>query len=290
MSAAGSAIPDVASLFLVACDLDRTLIYSAAALGLAGPDDAAPRLVVAEVYESAPLSYLTRRADALLGELAAAAVLVPTTTRTMAQFARVRLLDAPPAFAVTTNGARILVDGRPDEDWAASVTAVLAAGSAPLPEVAEYVGKVADPLWTRSFRIAEDRFCYLVVNRAELPAAFVGDLASWCAPLGWTVSLQGRKIYAVPGGLTKVAAVAEIARRVGAGAVLAAGDSLLDADMLEAADFGVRPAHGELHDLGWARPRVAVTDAAGVLAGEEILDRLLAEVAARAARAALPAG
>lgn len=40
---------------LVASDLDRTLIYSAPALDLTGPDAQAPRLLCVEVYESRPL-------------------------------------------------------------------------------------------------------------------------------------------------------------------------------------------------------------------------------------------
>lgn len=261
---------------LVGCDLDRTLIYSAAALGLGEPDAAAPRLVVAEVYQGVPISFLTRRAEALLAQLAAAAVFVPTTTRTLAQYERVRLFEAPPAFAVTTNGGRIIVDGRPDEDWAGVVAALLASACAPLAELAEHIDKVADPRWTLSSRVAEDLFCYLVVNRAELPATFVAELTAWCEPLGWAVSLQGRKIYAVPRPLTKGAALAEIGRRSGSSRLLAAGDSLLDADLLDAAQFGVRPAHGELADLNWHRDHVAVTSATGVLAAEEILSRLLA--------------
>jgi hypothetical protein len=53
--------------------------------------------------------------------------------------------------------------------------------------------------------------------------------------------------------------------------LLAAGDSLLDADLLEAADAAIRPAHGELADTGWIRPHVAVTAARGGWAGAEIL-------------------
>ena len=44
---------------LVASDLDRTLIYSAAALGLTMPDAGAPRLLCVEVHEHKPLSYVT---------------------------------------------------------------------------------------------------------------------------------------------------------------------------------------------------------------------------------------
>lgn len=259
---------------LVAVDLDRTLIYSAAALGLPAAGTP-PRLLVAEIYEGRPISFLTARGADLLDRLRAAAEFVPCTTRTVAQYNRVQLVETAPAYAITSNGGRILLDGVPCPDWTHAVTAAMSAVSAPLAEVVEHLGKVADPLWTRSNRVAEDLFCYLVVDRAELPPAFVPDLDGWCAALGWAVSLQGRKLYLVPQALTKAAAAVEIARRIGAGALYAAGDALLDAPLLEAADFGVRPAHGELHDLGWIRPHVAVTEQVGVLAGEEILARLL---------------
>lgn len=87
--------------------------------------------------------------------------------------------------------------------------------------------------------------------------------------------LQGRKIYAVPQPLTKSAAVREVARRTGAEQILAAGDSLLDADLLHAADRGWRPGHGELADSGWRAANVEVLEETGIAAGEEILRRLL---------------
>jgi phosphoserine phosphatase len=86
--------------------------------------------------------------------------------------------------------------------------------------------------------------------------------------------LQGRKLYWVPEQLTKSAAVAEVAARAGATSVLAAGDSLLDVDMLLAADRAVHPAHGELFERGWSAPRVARTAARGALAGEELVRTL----------------
>ena len=93
---------------------------------------------------------------------------------------------------------------------------------------------------------------------------------------GWTLSVQGRKVYLVPAALTKQAALAEVATRVGAEAVVAAGDSLLDAGMLDAADVAVRPAHGELHDARWQRPQLRVTSSAGLRGGEQVVETLLA--------------
>jgi hypothetical protein len=261
---------------LVASDLDRTLIYSAAALHLPMPDAEAPRLLCVEIYGGGPLSYVTETAAGLLDTLARATVFVPTTTRTREQYARIHLPCPAPRYAICANGGHLLVDGVSDPDWTAVVAARLADECAPLAEVRAHVLGAADPGWLLKERVAEDLFVYLVVDRALLPEGWVRELAEWARPRGWTVSLQGRKIYAVPLPLTKSAAMGEVARRTGAGLTLAAGDSLLDADLLLAADQGWRPGHGELADSGWTAPRVEALAHTGVLAGEEILRRLTA--------------
>ncbi|MFF7555354.1 HAD family hydrolase [Streptomyces olivaceus] len=260
---------------LVASDLDRTLIYSAAALGLTMPDLRAPRLLCVEVYESRPLSYLTETAARLLTELGDTAVFVPTTTRTRKQYQRINLPGPPPEYAICANGGHLLVDGVSDPAWHARVTARLADECASLAEVRDHLTATADPLWVRKHRVAEDLFAYLVVERELLPEDWVKELAVWAENRGWTVSLQGRKIYAVPKPLTKSAAVREVARRTGAELTLAAGDSLLDADLLLAADRGWRPGHGELADSGWTAPAVGALPERGVLAGERILREFL---------------
>lgn len=267
---------------LAASDLDRTLIYSAAALALDVPDEQAPRLLCVEVYNSAPLSYVTETAAGLVRELADAAVFVPATTRTREQYRRIRLPGPVPPYAICANGGHLLVDGATDHDWHAEVRRRLDDGCAPLAEVRAHLARTADPAWLLKDRVAEDLFAYLVVERSLLPDGWVDELAAWAGERGWTVSLQGRKVYAVPGPLTKSAALAEVVRRTGAGEVLAAGDSLLDAELLLAADTAWRPGHGELADTGWTGPGVTALETAGVAAGEEILRLMLARARARA--------
>ncbi|MFI1568289.1 HAD family hydrolase [Streptomyces sp. NPDC020490] len=267
---------------LVASDLDRTLIYSSAALALTMPDARAPRLLCVEVHESRPLSFMTESAAGLLAELGDAAVFVPTTTRTRKQYLRINLPSPPPTYAICANGGHLMVDGVSDLDWNARVTARLAEECAPLAEVREHLMATADPLWVRKHRVAEDLFAYLVVERELLPEEWVKELAVWAENRGWTVSLQGRKIYAVPKPLTKSAAMHEVARRTGAHLTLAAGDSLLDADLLLAADRGWRPGHGELADADWTAPTISALPERGVLAGERILREFL--TASRAPR------
>jgi hypothetical protein len=263
---------------VVCLDLDRTTIYSAAALDLRVADRDAPRLLCVEVYRGAPLSFMTEAAVAAYEALRAAATVVPTTTRTVEQLARVHLPGPPARYAIAANGGELLVDGEPDAGWSAAVRARLA-GCAAATEVAAHLAAVAGE-FVLSRRTAAGLFCYAVVDRAALPADWVPALAAWCAARGWRVSLQGRKVYAVPEPLTKSAAAAEVLARTGGGPLLATGDSLLDADLLAAADIAVRPAHGELADSGFDLPRLHVTTATGAAAGAELLGWLRERVAA----------
>lgn len=252
---------------LVATDLDRTMIYSTKARTLGA--DGHPAVCV-EVHDGKPASFMTVEAARLLTSLATSNTVVPVTTRIDEQYRRVCLPGPPPRFAITTNGGVLLVDGEPDRGWARHVERQLA-DVFPLQGVWDQVGHVCHPEFTTMVRNAAGLFCYAVIKPSRLPSGFVGDMSGWAAERGWRTSLQGHKLYWVPEQLTKIAAVAEVAARVAANTVLAAGDSLLDVDLLLGADCGIHPSHGELHDQGWSAPTVVSTAASGILAGEEIV-------------------
>jgi hypothetical protein len=266
---------------LVATDLDRTLIYSRIAAGASPPED----LVPVEHLDGRAISFMTKSGLALLSQLVADHVVVPVTTRTPEQLARVRLPGSPARYAIAANGGVLLVDGVPDPDWATRVRAAVRE-VAPLQEAYTALTEACDPAWAKQPRIAADLFCYGVVERAVMPADVLVRLQEWATPAGWVVSLQGRKLYVVPRPLTKSAAVREVARRAGTTTTLAAGDSLLDIDLLAAADRGVRPGHGEIAESGWQAPWVDVVPSTGIQAGVEIL----AWASRRAAEAADAAG
>jgi hypothetical protein len=279
-------VPDV----VVASDLDRTLIYSRAAIDAFG--DGGVAVTPVERYRNADASFMSIDAADAFAELHRSALVLPVTTRTPEQWRRIQLPGPPPRYAVTANGGVLLVDGVADEAWRHRVEATLTA-AAPLGDVWEHVEQVCDPVWTTSMRRACELFCYAVLRRELLPDGVVEAETAWARERGWHVSLQGRKLYWVPQPLTKSAAVAEVARRVGGRTVLAAGDSLLDADLLEAADAGIAARHGELVASGWRAPHVGVTEAQGVRAGAEIVTWLGAEAVRadryrRASRTARP--
>lgn len=262
---------------LVASDLDRTLIYSAKAVAEMSPSAPGDILCV-EIYQDAPLSFMHRDAAEELRRVTDVAVVVPTTTRTVVQFNRITLPGGPWHYAVTSNGGTILVDGVPDTGWRASIDAAARAGGAGLDDVVAALQPRLDASWVTSSRVADSLFHYLVVDLGRLPPDFLAEWDAWCRPRGWNASRQGRKIYTMPDAVCKSRAVAEVRRRlVAEGALsadaplLAAGDGALDAQLLATADAAIRPRHGELEDLGWTHPGVAVTAAAGIDAGREII-------------------
>ena len=271
-----------ATRLLAASDLDQTLVFSerSAAADVAG-------LVPVEEYQGRTISWVTPRAWDLLDALVASGSFVPVTTRTPEQYARIRWPGASPRHAVCANGGVVLVDGEPDPDWAATVRAALT-GCAPQEDVHALLQDLADDLVAAvpgsaepAVRDVPGLFGYVVLRdgqRAALEGPRLGELTAVLHEGGHTVSLQGRKLYAVPRPLTKSAAVAEVLVRCGASGFVAAGDSLLDVDLLVAATASRRPRHGELLRAGWEHEGSVLTAAAGAAAGEEIAGWLLDEL------------
>ncbi|GAB2488165.1 hypothetical protein GCM10027265_45040 [Jatrophihabitans fulvus] len=252
---------------MIASDLDLTLIYSRRAIARWGGE--ADAVAAVEVYQGADSAFMTANAAARLARLGDRVPVVPTTTRTPEQLARVRLPGAG-RYAVAANGGILLVDGEPDPDWG-RVVAQRLRGGLPVDDVHAHALQVCAPEWTTLVRVASELFVYAVLDRAALPDGFVDEQTAWADAHGWRVSLQGRKLYWVPRGLTKSAAVAEVAARLEAGRVLAAGDSLLDSDLLSAADAAIAARHGELVEADAVPGGVEVTGAVGIDAGEEIV-------------------
>jgi len=246
------------------------MIYSRAAIDSVTPAGQVPPLLCVEMLDGREQSFMTVLAAQWLAAVGSAAVLVPVTTRTLAQFARVELPGGSARYAVTSNGGHIVVDGVVDHDWRRAVETRIAGDGASLAEINGGLDRYAAGSWVLNRKVADDLFCYLVVDLATLPAEFLDHWTGWCAERGWVVSMQGRKIYALPRGLTKEAALGEVMNRAGATRLLAAGDGALDAGFLMMADAAIRPRHGELAETGWRAAHVRIAAAIGVLAGEEM--------------------
>jgi hydroxymethylpyrimidine pyrophosphatase-like HAD family hydrolase len=256
---------------VVVTDLDGTVMFSDRAMGADRPDDS--RLRPVDTVGPRTYSYMTDTAAAHWTDLVATGAMVPVTTRSVPQYQRLSLPGPPPRYAVVCNGARLLVDGVSDTAWESGVRRRLAVAAASFAEVWRRAIAWQAGRESAAVRAVEDFFVYITVaRRDDRFTELAREADAWGRERGWRASLQGRKLYLLPVSLDKAPAAAEVATRLGAGRVVAGGDSLLDERMLRSADAAIRPAHGELHVTGFSAPHCRTTVGRGAAAGDEILD------------------
>ena len=256
---------------MVLSDLDGTLVHSSRRC----PD--VQGAVVVEVYEERAVGFMSPTAWAALAELQSRSVFVPATARTARQYGRIRFPERP-RVAIVAAGGVILVDGEPDPAWMQVTRAMVDDTAATVADVVERMRGlevVEEP------RSGDDRFaCVKVAAGGD-----TGSFESWCRNHGWRVVCQDGRVYALPLGMSKAAAIPRVAELVGAPPTMALGDGLMDVEMLGAVEHAISPEDSALwragHRITVAVPGVALSATEAVLACA--LARVAASIAANKA-------
>lgn len=260
---------------LFASDLDQTLIYSKRSMGK-NVSEADLREV--ERFEGKPQSFMTETSQKALHELAETLFFLPVTTRTQSQYERVTGIykgNAAPKFAVISNGAVILEDGQPIKEWSENIRQQCISKKTIVEELLPEIDRHFSEDWVLRVREADGWFVYLIIDREKFPDEKLDFYTKTFREIGWAMSLQGRKLYFMPESITKAGAMLYVKERVGADYVVAAGDSLLDLDLLESADLGLLASHGEaVKSRIPVSKHIETTEKQGIEAGEEILSRV----------------
>jgi hypothetical protein len=249
---------------LIATDLDRTLVFSER---FVSTRPTATPVCDVELYQGRNISLMAREVRDSLALLAKVHDLIPTTTRTRAQLRRIDL-GFPAAHEICCSGGVVLHDDLPDEDWAATLASLVAAECMPYAEAEAGFAPWAGQTWMRQLRDAEGIF--LIASVDAVPRDEVEALTETFVEGNWRVVHQGSKVYALPRVVTKSAAVSYLQGRLG-GEVWAAGDSVLDWDMLAHAARAWTSADGELVSTGRTAEHLQVTQALGLDASVEIV-------------------
>ncbi|PWV94396.1 hydroxymethylpyrimidine pyrophosphatase-like HAD family hydrolase [Paenibacillus cellulosilyticus] len=259
---------------IYASDLDQTLIFSRRSM-IVSEDE--PGIRIVEWIDGKSQSFMSEASIATLKSLNERLVFVPVTTRTLAQYRRIEVFqrDIVPAYAITSNGGRILIRGEEDAHWQKLVQDRLKRAACSSDEARALFAPIVQPEWVREERLCDELFYVYMVDRDKLPLEAVQERAELLAERGWEVSVQGRKVYIVPSVVNKRDAVAYIRQRHPEAPLISSGDSLLDRSLLEAADEAIAPAHGELYRIYQTtgqQGRWVFTRRSGLFAGEEITD------------------
>ncbi|WKA58091.1 hypothetical protein QWY16_16555 [Planococcus shenhongbingii] len=260
---------------LFASDLDQTLIYSRRTMGTGVSEE---ELVEVERIEGKPQSYMTEKSQSALWNLDSSICFLPVTTRTQAQYERVTGIferDGRPRFAIVSNGAVILENGLPIREWSDNIRQQCVSRNTIIHELLPEIERHFTEEWVLDVREADDWFVYMIVDRERFPEEKLEFYTQTFGEIGWSLSLQGRKLYFMPESITKAGAMEYVKNRINAEYVIAAGDSLLDLGLLEKADLGLLAAHGEaVKSKVPLSGHIRITDKKGIKAGEEILEKV----------------
>ena len=260
---------------LFASDLDRTLIYSK---NSRGQDVSEQEFAAVEWVDEKPTAFMTKKGLQLFQKITSTMTFLPVTTRTADQYNRITGLFSAadkPKYAIVSNGAVILEDGKPPTEWSDKVIAQMQQNRTSIEHVLPQLDAYTKNKFVLKVMQAESWFVYLIIDEQAFSVEEFEKLSQIFYQQGFTLSHQGRKVYIMPTCINKSTALQFIKERIDANTVLAAGDSMLDFDMVLNATHGFIPSHGEaIHKGGTLPPHVSITDHAGVLAGEEILKKV----------------
>jgi hydroxymethylpyrimidine pyrophosphatase-like HAD family hydrolase len=201
---------------------------------------------------------------------------VPITTRTEEEYKRVIPISAlKPKFAIVANGGKILVDGEEDLEWKNHVLHTIKNMPFSLSDVHELFFTLTSHDYFNREKLSDDLFWMLRLEDEKNGLEIVKKTKPVLNSHGYEVMITGRKIYIVPTELTKWKALEFLINKTDTTFTIAAGDSLMDLEMLTHADIGITPKHGEIVLENRVPSNTIVTTSEGVLAGLEIVELAL---------------
>ncbi len=210
-------------------DLDNTLIYSY-------KHDIGPDKINVERYHGREISYITGKTFELLKELESRLLIVPTSTRTIEQYERIRLGIGEIKYALVCNGGILLENGKSNDKWYQNSLKSIRKSVPQLHRAMQLLE--SEPRRKFELRFIEELFIFTKCEESE---NIVKELKEVLDNSLVDIFHNGEKVYVVPVDLQKGNAVARFQNYIHADKVIAAGDSEFDISMLKAADVRLAP-------------------------------------------------
>lgn len=206
-------------------DLDNTMIYSYRR-------DIGPDKIEVEPYQGRIVSYMTGFAYNALEQLRSRILFVPVTTRSAAQYRRIRFgQDWTPEYALVSNGATLLVHGQIHEGWKEESLKLMEGCREQLRRAEEVL--LRDLSRTLDVRMVDDLF---VFTKSSSPQSSMERLREALDTEKVDIASNGVKVYVIPKTLNKGTAVRRFLDFMGKGRcekIFCAGDSEFDVSFLE---------------------------------------------------------
>ncbi|MBP0957891.1 MAG: HAD hydrolase family protein [Oscillospiraceae bacterium] len=206
-------------------DLDRTLIFSYKRL--------AENNICVEEKDGKKLSFMTPLSAKLLCEISEKVKFIPITTRSIEQYKRISFPLGKPCLAVCDNGGNLLVNGVPDPLWRKRAEEHILPAMAEMERIKSYWESLQEVYF--EVRLVDGTFIF---TKSHTPLETLRLTLEKLCPEKVDLFDNGDKIYAIPKGINKGAALNRLRERFGE-EIIAAGDSLFDTEMLRNGDISV---------------------------------------------------
>lgn len=222
------------SKYLFASDLDNTLLFS---YKYAQETD-----LCVERLQGKDQGYMPASTAKRLRSIHETMLFVPVTSRSIQQYQRIQFpTDCVPKYALTTNGAVLLVDGKIDDAWYQTHLKQVAPWREELLRIYETLHQFA---FLTSYRVVDEMYLFAACSCAEEAAQLQKRYEK---DTNLHVAASGRKVYFFPPPINKGSAVQELQAMLHPTTTICAGDSSIDIPMLERADVAIAPASLEVH-------------------------------------------
>lgn len=208
---------------LFACDLDNTLLYSYKKR----QDD----FICIELNKGREQGFMSKHTFDNFADMTEKVMFVPVTTRSVEQYQRIKFpCGYVPEYALVSNGATLIHNGKIDENWN-----LVEKNISQLEEVFGIYHK--DERFINC-RIVDNAYVFVYCAPDTNAEKVTEELTK---SVNLNVELSGRKIYFFPKNLSKGNAVRELQKILSCAEILSAGDSSIDASMLNIASISLVP-------------------------------------------------
>lgn len=212
-------------------DLDNTLVYSHR-VSLPG------ECIVVEYLNNRIQSYMTKKTYDFFIE-SNEVVLIPTTTRTCEQYARLSGTFAKFGcrYALVCNGGVLLDNNEIDLEWLSETKRIAGDELSDLNKISKLFLRFFPK---ESIHYVSDIMLYA---KTDNPASDAARLTSELNTESLNVYYDNRKVYCIPSSINKGNAIKRFANRMGITWTVAAGDSAPDIPMLNVSDLAILPSN-----------------------------------------------
>lgn len=211
---------------IFASDLDNTFMFS---YKHKKDDD-----ICIEILDGKEQGFCRKESFQKLEHIQKKALFIPITTRSMAQYQRIQFPQyCMPQYALTTNGAILLVNGEIDAQWYAHSKKLSDAYQTELCQIKTMLPDIKE---IKRFRMIDDMYLFAACENqedAEKSKTYLEGKTKL------DVLVSGRKLYFFPPMLDKGTAIARLREKFQSAYIISAGDSSIDIPMLEQADCAI---------------------------------------------------